>query len=106
MSTPELWTEPKEVPKAPGEAFNISVDFTQFLPAGVTISAAGVSSVNKSTGASSTSEVTEGAQISGSKIKVWVKAGTAGDIHQIKTQATGNGGEVLILNTDLRIKAD
>lgn len=86
------------------EEFNISFDFTDYLPATVTISSQVTSAALKRTGESVISILDTFSILSGNLIvKGMVQAGDAGETYVIKCKATASSGEVFVLTTELLV---
>lgn len=81
--------------KQPNEKIKITIDFTNNVPSGGSVSTAVVTSRNASTGADTTSTIISGsATVVSPNVTQLVHQGTSGDTHIVTFKATMSNAEV------------
>jgi hypothetical protein len=99
-----FYTEPRTIQKHVSESFNISFDFTDYLPDGVTLSSVAVTALRVFDNKADTSVVGSFALLGGNLIaKGLVQAGEAGQRYAIRCTATASSAEIFVLVTELLV---
>ena len=91
--------------KQPAEKEYITINFTDRLDAGETISSATVTAILLSDSSSSTATVITGSGVVDTRVYFYVQAGTAGQKHQVTVLAATSNAQVLEEDLPLTIKS-